>query len=120
MAPVSFRRRTISGALLQTTGGAETYALAGAIAMIRTYKNEPVIEHLYHAGDRLRTGIGQVVARRGLEAQVPLMGRSCCLLYGSRDADGNPSPASHALSAKDHPPWCHHAVIGGQLFAYRR
>ena len=83
--------------LLSTTHGAETHALAAAIATIRTYKHEPVIEHLYRAGDTLRTGIGQVVTRHGLEAQVPLMGRSCCLLYGSRDADGNPSQALRTL-----------------------
>ncbi|MGB0083916.1 MAG: glutamate-1-semialdehyde 2,1-aminomutase, partial [Rhodomicrobiaceae bacterium] len=81
----------------QTTGGAATYALAGAIAIILAYKNGPVIEHLDHADDRLPTGIGQVVPRRGLQAQVPPMGRSCCLLYGSRDADGNPSPALRTL-----------------------
>jgi glutamate-1-semialdehyde 2,1-aminomutase len=83
--------------LLSTTHGAETHALAAAIAAIRIYQTEPVIEHLYRAGDRLRKGIGQAVTRHGLEAQVPLMGRSCCLLYGSRDADGDPSQAFRAL-----------------------
>lgn len=83
--------------LLSTTHGAETHALAAAIATMRTYKQEPVIEHLYRAGDRLREGIGQAIARHGLEAQVPLMGRSCCLLFGSRDAEGQPSQAFRTL-----------------------
>jgi glutamate-1-semialdehyde 2,1-aminomutase len=67
------------------------------MATINTYKTEPVIEHLYHAGDRLRTGIGQAVSRHGLEAQVPLMGRSSCLLFGLRDAEGQPSQALRTL-----------------------
>lgn len=83
--------------LLSTTHGAETHALAAAIATIQTYKNEPVIEHLYRVGDRLRVGIEQAVNRRGLAEQVPLMGRSCCLLFGSRDAEGQPSQAFRTL-----------------------
>jgi glutamate-1-semialdehyde 2,1-aminomutase len=83
--------------LLSTTHGAETHALAATIATIRTYKTEPVIEHFYRAGDRLRIGIEQAVNRHGLVEQVPLMGRSCCLLFGSRDADGQPSQAFRTL-----------------------
>ena len=40
--------------LLSTTHGAETHALAAAIATMRVYQNEPVIEHLKRQGQRLK------------------------------------------------------------------
>ena len=40
--------------LLSTTHGAETHALAAAIATMQIYQREPVIEHLYRQGDRLQ------------------------------------------------------------------
>ena len=49
------------------------------------------------SGERLRTGLEEVIAFHGLEAQVPLMGRPSCLLFGSRDAEGNPSQAFRTL-----------------------
>ena len=40
--------------LLSTTHGAETHALAAAIATMQVYQREGVIEHLYRQGERLR------------------------------------------------------------------
>src|SRR4029453_8115925 len=42
--------------LLSTTHGAETHALAAAIATMRIYQNEPVIEQLHAQGRKPRTG----------------------------------------------------------------
>ncbi len=83
--------------LLSTTHGGETHALAAAMATIKIYDEEPVIEHLYAAGDRLRTGLEQIAARRGLSDYFPVSGRSCCLLYGTRDPNGQPSQAYRSL-----------------------
>lgn len=83
--------------LLSTTHGAETHALAAAIATIRTYRDEPVIEHLYRVGERLRAGMEAVIAAHGLADHVTVMGRPCCLLYGTRDGDGRPSQAFRSL-----------------------
>lgn len=43
--------------LLSTTHGAESHSLAAAIATMSVYRDEPVIEHLYRQGERLRSGI---------------------------------------------------------------
>lgn len=83
--------------LLSTTHGAETHALAAAIANMRVYESEPVIEHLYRQGERLRVGITQAVLKHGLEKFVTLDGRASCLMYGTRDADGQPSQAFRSL-----------------------
>src|SRR5512133_1882344 len=47
--------------LLSTTFGAETHSLAAALATMKIYECEPVIEHLYRQGERLTQGINQSV-----------------------------------------------------------
>jgi glutamate-1-semialdehyde 2,1-aminomutase len=83
--------------LLSTTHGAETHALAAAIATMRIYQNEPVIEHLTRQGERLREQAETVIRHHGLEGYVSIIGRASCLLYGTRDLDGKPSQAMRTL-----------------------
>lgn len=83
--------------LLSTTHGAETHALAAAIATMRIYRNEPVIEHLYDQGQALRAGIAQATTRHGLSAYVKVTGRACCLAYATLDQDRAPSQAFRTL-----------------------
>jgi glutamate-1-semialdehyde 2,1-aminomutase len=83
--------------LLSTTHGGETHGLAAAIATMRVYREEPVIETLYAMGDRLRAGVEQVVADLALHPYFELLGRSCNLVYATRDADGRPSQAFRTL-----------------------
>jgi glutamate-1-semialdehyde 2,1-aminomutase len=83
--------------LLSTTHGAETHALAAATATLRVYRDEPVIQHLYQMGRLLREGIQAVVARHGLEEFVQVIGRPCCLAYGTLDTEGRPSQAFRSL-----------------------
>jgi glutamate-1-semialdehyde 2,1-aminomutase len=83
--------------LLSTTHGAETHALAAALANMRVYETEPVIEHLHVQGERLEAGAMQAIRRHGLEAYVLIDGRASCLVYGTRDAEGKPSQAFRSL-----------------------
>ncbi|SDP37962.1 glutamate-1-semialdehyde 2,1-aminomutase [Phyllobacterium sp. OV277] len=83
--------------LLSTTHGAETHALAAAIATMRVYQNEPVIEHLHAQGQRLRDGIQQAIDRHGLGNHVRTIGRDCCLTYATLDAERLPSQAFRTL-----------------------
>ena len=83
--------------LLSTTHGAETHSLAAAIATMRIYQNEPVIEHLTRQGERLRELAEAVIRHHDLEAYVSIIGRASCLLYGTRDLDGKPSQAMRTL-----------------------
>ncbi len=77
--------------LLSTTHGAEYPALAAGLETMRIYRDEPVIEHLYDAGERLRRGFESVVADLGLQNHLTIAGRACNLLYGTRDHNGQPS-----------------------------
>ena len=83
--------------LLSTTHGAETHALAAALATMEVYAHEPVIEHLYEQGSRLARGFVQVVERHGLQNSVRVQGRPCCLLYSTCDREGVPSQAFRSL-----------------------
>ena len=83
--------------LLSTTHGAETHALAAAIATMETYRDQDVVGHLYRQGERLRSGIHAAATDAGVERQVQCLGRPCCLLYTTRDGQGRPSQSFRAL-----------------------
>jgi glutamate-1-semialdehyde 2,1-aminomutase len=83
--------------LLSTTHGAETHALAAAIATMGFYKQHPVIEILYERGERLRRGLQRTISGLKLEPHFEVTGRDCNLAFGTRDADGKPSQAFRTL-----------------------
>ena len=83
--------------LLSTTHGAETHAMAAAIATMKIYQDEPVIQRLHQTGSRLREGITEVTRQEGVDNHIQCIGRDCCLLYTTRDPDGAPSQAFRAL-----------------------
>lgn len=73
--------------LLSTTYGAETFCLAAAMATMQTYQREPVIEHLYRQGERLRAGINEAIEENNLQEYVQVIGRPCNLIYVTRDQE---------------------------------
>lgn len=73
--------------LLSTTYGAETFTLAAALATMRIYQAEPVVEHLHEQGRKLRIGVNQAICALGLEEYVQVIGRPCNLVYVTRDQD---------------------------------
>lgn len=83
--------------LLSTTHGAETHELAAALATMRFYEANAVVETLYARGERLRCGFERVAADNGLTGYVDLAGRDCNLLFSTRDADKRPSQAFRTL-----------------------
>jgi glutamate-1-semialdehyde 2,1-aminomutase len=83
--------------LLSTTHGAETHALAAAIATMKTYQREGVIEHLYRQGARLRQQAEQVIRRHALSDFVQILGKASCLSYATLDQDRRPSQAFRTL-----------------------
>jgi glutamate-1-semialdehyde 2,1-aminomutase len=83
--------------LLSTTFGAETHCLAAAIATMKIYKNEPVIEHLYRQGEKLLKGIEQSVQEHKLEGYFGTIGKACNLLFFTRDNDHQPSQPMRTL-----------------------
>jgi glutamate-1-semialdehyde 2,1-aminomutase len=83
--------------LLSTTHGGETHALAAAIATMRVYREEPVIETLYSRGERLRTGVSEAARSTGVDGYFELLGRDSNLVFATRDADRRPSQQFRTL-----------------------
>ena len=83
--------------LLSTTHGAETHALAAAIATMKIYEREDVTGHLWRIGTRLADRLREVVHRRGLDDAVRIVGKPCCLFYETLDQDGQRSQAFRTL-----------------------
>ena len=83
--------------LLSLTHGAENPNLAAALEVMRIYKREPIVETLWRQGERLRAGIVTAVKNHGLETSFVVIGKPCCMVFGTRDGDGKPSQAFRAL-----------------------
>jgi glutamate-1-semialdehyde 2,1-aminomutase len=83
--------------LLSTTHGAERHGLAAALETMRVYSREPVIDSLWKQGERLAKGIAKSVREHRLEGYFETLGRPCCLVYATRDADQRPSQAFRTL-----------------------
>jgi glutamate-1-semialdehyde 2,1-aminomutase len=83
--------------LLSTTHGAETHALAAAIATMRIYEQEPVIEHIYRQGAKLKAQVEDVARGHQLSNFIKMLGRPCCLSFATLDREGKPSQALRTL-----------------------
>jgi glutamate-1-semialdehyde 2,1-aminomutase len=83
--------------LLSTTHGAETHALAAAVATMQVYREEPVIDHLHGQGARLARGFRQASSFHGLSDYVEVVGKECNMTFFTRDQEGVPSQAFRSL-----------------------
>ena len=83
--------------LMSTTHGAESHSLAAAMATMRVYQQEPVIERLYVQDMCLSEGLCQVIEHHGLGDYVQIVGKPCALIHIARDQDKQPSQAFRSL-----------------------
>lgn len=83
--------------LLSNTHGAETTGLAAFLAVERTYRERDVVAEMERQGERLRTGLTQVLEDGGVQNHIPIMGRASALVFGSKDANGAPSQPYRTL-----------------------
>ncbi|WP_455245218.1 glutamate-1-semialdehyde 2,1-aminomutase [Petrachloros mirabilis] len=82
---------------LSTTHGAETHALAAAIATIDVYEREAVVDRLYEQGRKLAVGLERIAGELGLQHHFEVLGKDCCLLYATRDQQQQPSQEFRTL-----------------------
>jgi glutamate-1-semialdehyde 2,1-aminomutase len=80
-----------------TTHGAETHALAAAREVMNVYTREPVIKTMWERGEQLAKGFTKAAADCNLQDQVAVFGRPCCLVYGTKDQDKQPSQGFRTL-----------------------
>ncbi|GGX15603.1 glutamate-1-semialdehyde 2,1-aminomutase [Streptomyces malachitofuscus] len=83
--------------LLSTTHGAETHALAAAMAVQTTYTEEGVTARLHTLGERLAAGVREAAAAMGVGDHVVVRGRASNLVFATLDERGRPSQEYRTL-----------------------
>ncbi|MGH8531775.1 MAG: glutamate-1-semialdehyde 2,1-aminomutase [Gammaproteobacteria bacterium] len=83
--------------LLSTTHGAESHCLAAAIAVIKFYREQQVIERLYRQGERLAKGIQKAIDDNRLNEHFLVLGKPCNLIYATKDEKKQPSQPFRTL-----------------------
>ena len=82
---------------LSTTHGAESTGLAAAIATMRFYRSNPVIETLHEQGLKLVAAIKPLIRKHQCEGYVDVIGRPCALVFTTRGQDNQPSQLYRTL-----------------------
>ena len=83
--------------LISTTHGAENHALAAAIANIKFYKENQVVERLDEQGRKLKEGVNKASTELGINSNIRIIGPNCCSVYTTSDQDGKPSQPFRTL-----------------------
>lgn len=83
--------------LVSTTHGAETHALAAAMAVLETYVDEGISGQLHAIGERLATGIREVAEDAGVGEHLVVRGRASNLVYATLDENLRPSQEYRTL-----------------------
>jgi glutamate-1-semialdehyde 2,1-aminomutase len=83
--------------LLSTTHGAETTGLAAYLAVSATYAERDVVAELEIQGTKLRSGLEEVSEAAGMSEHVCFLGRPSCLVFATKDHNGQPSQAFRTL-----------------------
>lgn len=83
--------------LISTTHGAENHALAAAIANIKFFKENKVVERLDEQGRKLKEGVNKAATELGLFDYIKIIGPNCCSVYGTKDQNGEPSQPYRTL-----------------------
>ena len=83
--------------LLSTTHGGETTGLAAMLAVDDAYAERDVVGIMETQGEKLRAGLTQAAADHGLQDHIPVLGRPSCMVFGTKDHEGNPSQSFRTL-----------------------
>jgi glutamate-1-semialdehyde 2,1-aminomutase len=87
--------------LLSTTHGAETHALAAAVAVMDVYAEEGVAARLHERGERLAKGVREVAAAAGVQDHVLVRGRASNLVFATLDENLEPSQPYRTLFLRE-------------------
>jgi glutamate-1-semialdehyde 2,1-aminomutase len=87
--------------LLSTTHGAETTGLAAYLAVSKAYTERDVVSEMELQGTKLRCGVEQVAEEAGMSEHVVLLGRPSCLVFATKDHNGQPSQAFRTLFVQE-------------------
>jgi glutamate-1-semialdehyde 2,1-aminomutase len=94
--------------LLSTTHGAETHALAAAIATMNVYEEEGISARLHELGDKLAAGVREVAAAAGVQDHVLVRGRASNMVFATLDETLTPSQPYRTLFLRE-------LILGGVI-----
>ena len=94
--------------LLSTTHGAETHALAAAIATMNVYEEEGISARLHELGDKLAAGVREVAAAAGVHDHVLVRGRASNMVFATLDETLTPSQPYRTLFLRE-------LILGGVI-----
>jgi glutamate-1-semialdehyde 2,1-aminomutase len=94
--------------LLSSTHGAEVGGLAAFRAVVTAYQETDPITTMERQGAVLAEGVNAAARDAGIEQHVRASGRSSCLVFETRDPDGQPSQAYRTLFLQE-------LLLGGVL-----
>jgi glutamate-1-semialdehyde 2,1-aminomutase len=94
--------------LLSTTHGAETHALAAAVAVMDVYAEEGIAARLHERGERLAAGVREVAAAAGVQDHVLVRGRPSNLVFATLDEKLQPSQPYRTLFLRE-------LILGGVI-----
>lgn len=83
--------------LISTTHGAETHALAGAIATLKYTRENNTIESDRKKGEQVIERMNKMILDKGLEKYVEIKGHPCWSLMLFKNSDGNYSDGMKTL-----------------------
>jgi glutamate-1-semialdehyde 2,1-aminomutase len=83
--------------LISTTHGAENHSLAAARAVIRTFREQPVIDHMWRIGGLLMQGLNEAARSAGVAGHFKAFGFPCNPGYTVTDETGAASPGLRTL-----------------------
>ncbi|MQA03022.1 MAG: glutamate-1-semialdehyde 2,1-aminomutase [Streptosporangiales bacterium] len=87
--------------LLSTTHGAETHALAAAIAVMDVYAGEGTAQRLHELGELVAAGVREAAEAMGVADHVTVRGRASNLVFTTLDEDLRPSQEYRTLFLRE-------------------
>jgi len=94
--------------LLSTTHGAETHALAAALAVMDVYAEEGIAARLHEIGTKLAAGVREVAAAAGGQDHVVVRGRPSNMVFATLDENLEPSQPYRTLFLRE-------LILGGVI-----
>ncbi|AYF73744.1 glutamate-1-semialdehyde 2,1-aminomutase [Nocardia yunnanensis] len=95
--------------LLSTTHGPETASLAAFRAVVETYRSSDPVARMEDSGRRLAAGVNALAADLGIAEYLEVAGRASCLVFLTRDPQGQPSQPYRTLFLQE---LLDHGVLG--------
>lgn len=87
--------------LLSTTHGGEMCSLRAFIETVKVYKQQDVCKHLWHYGEKLKTGLQDLATECGVAGFFNMDGPPISMNYSTRDATKTPSLEFRTLFAQE-------------------